>query len=568
MQYPTVDRVMDPMELTARLAKMSTDQLRTYAQMHSDDANVVALALAESKRRQVMKPQPQMQQQPTVLEQTLGQMGQQAESEELPEDVGIGQLPVRNMPEMAEGGIVAFARGGNSGEGQSDPVDVAIQAEGVTDPRQIAFIKAIYGQESGSGQNTKTSNRGAVGHMQVTPIAFKDVNRGDLDPSNKYDMARAGVRYALKSFQAAGGDPALAGVHYYSGPDGLKDAMRGKARVDRENPKAPDSLKYGQQIAERFASLAAPAAAAPAAPSTPQESSAFVGDIKSLWDKITGTDAEKKAYLDRYHQKRAEAAAENEAIKQYFTGTQSDYNLARGRANQTMYPSRGSHALFDKSVAEQPEAPASAPATPGMHPTSGYDPTEAWDDLNARPEATAPAPAAAAAPEEKTWFDRMSGDDWMTLGLGLLKSRSPYWQESLGTAGEAMMAGKRAAEKAALEKKKAEDEADYRNKYIGVLGQKDETAGQRFALDALSKAAKAAQDEIDTKSKTAEGIMALKDPAKWAQITAAVEAKHMQQAQRHIKAITGKEYDFSELMGNGPARADFTLNPGKGLVRN
>ena len=48
----------------------------------------------------------------------------------------------------------------------------ALKAEGVTG--QLAQIaRSIYMQESSGGKNTKTSNTGAVGGMQIIPSTFK-----------------------------------------------------------------------------------------------------------------------------------------------------------------------------------------------------------------------------------------------------------------------------------------------------------------------------------------------------------------------------------------------------------
>ncbi len=123
----------------------------------------------------------------------------------------------------------------------------ALAAEGVTGPlAELAF--GIYSQESGGGKNTKTSNRGAVGGMQVIPSTFREVADKDWDISNPEHNARAGIRYLKKLNQQAGGNPALTAAGYYGGPGGMEKARRGIGVSDPVNPHAPNTLEYGQQV--------------------------------------------------------------------------------------------------------------------------------------------------------------------------------------------------------------------------------------------------------------------------------------------------------------------------------
>lgn len=108
-------------ELTSRMAKMSDDQLRQYAQLHKDDPYTLALASSESKRRAQLRAggqQGAQGQQPTVADQALAQMGapapmpqaqpQSQAQAQLPENQGIGMLPAANMAGMADGGIAGY----------------------------------------------------------------------------------------------------------------------------------------------------------------------------------------------------------------------------------------------------------------------------------------------------------------------------------------------------------------------------------------------------------------------------------------------------------------------------
>lgn len=132
-----------------------------------------------------------------------------------------------------------------------DPFEDALKAEGLTG-KAAAIARSIYQQESSSGKNTKTSNAGAVGGMQIIPATFKSVADKDWDINDPTQNARAGIRYVKKLFEQAGGDPALTAAGYYGGPGGLEKARRGVAVSDPRNPNAPTTLQYGQQVAARI----------------------------------------------------------------------------------------------------------------------------------------------------------------------------------------------------------------------------------------------------------------------------------------------------------------------------
>jgi hypothetical protein len=141
-------------------------------------------------------------------------------------------------------------------------IDQALAAEGVQG-RAADFVRSIYQQESSSGGNTKTSNRGAVGGMQIIPSTFKLVANPDWDINNPVDNARAGIRYAMRQWNASRGNPAVAAAGYYGGDGGRVKAAQGVAVNDPKNPNAPNTLEYGQQVAARMGSSAPAAMPAP-----------------------------------------------------------------------------------------------------------------------------------------------------------------------------------------------------------------------------------------------------------------------------------------------------------------
>ena len=147
------------------------------------------------------------------------------------------------------------------------PIDNAIAAEAQS-PEEEAYLRSIFQQESSSGANTKTSNRGAVGIGQIQPGTFKEVADKGWDINNPHHNAQASARYALKHFRDAGGNAIVAAAGYYGGPGGASKAKEGVARSDPQNPSAPDTIEYGKEVANRLppwqkyvdaATIAAPA---------------------------------------------------------------------------------------------------------------------------------------------------------------------------------------------------------------------------------------------------------------------------------------------------------------------
>lgn len=148
---------------------------------------------------------------------------------------------------------------------KASPLDTALQAEGVTG--QLAELaRSVYKQESDSGANTKTSNANAVGDMQIKPETFASVADKDWNIKDPVQNARGGIRYLKQMYEQAGGDLKLAAAGYYGGPNGLEKARKGVAVSDPRNPKAPNTLQYGKQVADRALSAISGTAHAETAP--------------------------------------------------------------------------------------------------------------------------------------------------------------------------------------------------------------------------------------------------------------------------------------------------------------
>jgi len=270
----------------AQLRMMPDQKLLQYAQMHKNDPYIFPMAFQESNTRKQMRAAqyPQAAQAPKVVDQSLQEMAQP-----MPEDQGIATLPAPNMERLAGGGIVAFDDGGQV-PGYADSVEVpgyaggvfatakkkykqmkgyefeggpemfekALDAEGIKDPKQRAFLKAIHAQESDQALDAPTRDKsGAMGPMQVTKAAWTDVSaKGDelKSRADPFENMRAGIRYASTGWQKSGGDPVLAGTYYYGGPGGFAKAQRGEAVASSED-KGQTTLQYGKQVASRMPSM-------------------------------------------------------------------------------------------------------------------------------------------------------------------------------------------------------------------------------------------------------------------------------------------------------------------------
>jgi hypothetical protein len=269
----------------------------------------------------------------------------------LPEDQGIAQIPTPNMQRMADGGIAGYeddeegmATGGMGGmfnfAQQSEPVvrmaeggilnfsnggtkklsgselfDRALDMEGITNPRERAFLKALHAQESSGKATEKTSNRDAHGAMQILPATFKSVADPSMDINKPLDNMRAGIRYGMQGFTAAKGDPVLAGAYYYGGPSGMQKAAKGQAVSDPKNPKAPTTIDYGNSIAKRMTAML-PIGSAVA--ETPPKAG-----ITDLVSQIPGSKVAPPApgQKDRYITGNQGVIGAGETALQYLTGT-------------------------------------------------------------------------------------------------------------------------------------------------------------------------------------------------------------------------------------------------------
>jgi hypothetical protein len=204
-------------------------------------------------------PEPQMQPQQMAMPQGMAQ---------LPEDVGIASNPVPPM-QMAGGGIIAFAPGGDVDEDDDDDESYEDYLDELQRARLESMIRNVYqddGMSAGVGTsyieampkraveeikvskkekdkdgmedlmayvlkkesggrrydkegNLLTSPKGALGEMEVMPMTIQDPGFGVTPARNRSpdEIARVGRDY-LGAMMNRYGDPKLAAIAYNMGP--------------------------------------------------------------------------------------------------------------------------------------------------------------------------------------------------------------------------------------------------------------------------------------------------------------------------------------------------------------
>lgn len=101
--------ILQPQQLTSQLAQLSDQGLQQYTEMHKDDPYTVALAVSESRRRQQLRQAadaPQETPQGSVVDREIEGMA-------APVDMGLAAGVPDDAFEMADGGLVGYADGGD-----------------------------------------------------------------------------------------------------------------------------------------------------------------------------------------------------------------------------------------------------------------------------------------------------------------------------------------------------------------------------------------------------------------------------------------------------------------------
>lgn len=498
------------------LGMMPDTALQKFAAMHKDDPYIMALAVSESNRRAKarMSQAPQLAAQtPTVVDEEIAKMG------------GIAALPAQNLETMsaavggivgndydmavgyADGGMVErYQRGGNMSP--KTLFEQALDEEGVTDPRERAFLRSLHMQESSGGKTAPTSNRGARGAMQILPGTFAEVADKDMDINDPFDNMRAGIRYARKGLQASGGDPELAGVYYYGGPGGMRKAQQGVAVSDPMNPNAPNTLQYGKQIAKRMTDLlpissaqaATPQAASQTAPQSAAPTTGTPEGLEALGQRLDAARAAMRAGptvgTEAEFGVSSPAMEENERLRANLRAAESEYQKyastlgldrpalaapSRTRKSVVTTPTpvgqqiakevaRPDIAAQEERARVRAEEDAKKAAAQNAPKDDGaYDRTEtqkfitqaesargAAANMSDRQKETVIKAAEKVVPDA----DKYGPEDLFMFGLNLMASQNRSFLGALGEAGKAVIGERRARKKEAREE-------EYRTAMIG-----------------------------------------------------------------------------------------------------
>lgn len=563
----------------------SPQQLQQIAQQYQQQPNggaIIAAALAQAQKLKqlqsgMMSSDKAGSDEAPVVDEAIAGIA----SRETPEESGIARIPAPNIANMAEGGIVAFAGGGNPKGDRMPSFDEALDVEGVDDPKARAFLKALYGQESGSGADTRTSNKGAVGHMQILPGTFKGVADPDMDINNPFDNMRAGIRYGLQGLTAAKGDPVLAGAHYYGGPGGMKALAAGQARIDKDNPTYPNTRQYGQSVAKRMFDLlpmgAAQAEALP--PPRGQTAQAAPADVPSIYTGPGYTpegleelgqrldvirEAQSKAKPPSLRERKADpdAAKRYQALQDLNSQSQREYEkYAENIYNKPAFaaPSAGGKGVGTttlpaaQAVAKEVAAPdiaaqAKRQAEPQPYAGELRSGIQAEDKQGAagfdQPPEELPlsekkmvglAKEAIPASERKGWTDDML----MQFFLSMMAGQSPNALANIGAAGLGALKYGQEAKKAELERRK------------------DEQAIRTSEAEARYKTAQArsweSEEKTDAKLRIQAATLAQRDLEDWQKVNFGATPAQVAAKRQELFSIYTAALRQQDTMGAGAA---------------
>lgn len=251
-------------QITSRLASMPDQALQQYAAMHKNDPYTMALALAESNRRKQMRQGAQMQapQQPKVVDQEIAGMAQP-----MPEDTGIGQLPAPNMQGMAEGGIVAFRKGGDTSDDDYSPAFNAAY-------NRVRKIEGGYVKNDAGRGPTMYGINWTANQKALQDLGYTADTMRKLTPEDAKQIYKRDYWDAIKGENLAKNDPAFAQIALDTavnqgqgtarkliaqagGEPNKLLALRQRAYIDLATPKETDTPAQAERRKEHKANLGA-----------------------------------------------------------------------------------------------------------------------------------------------------------------------------------------------------------------------------------------------------------------------------------------------------------------------
>ncbi len=252
---------MNVNQMTSAFSKMPDAALKQYAMMHKNDPYTMSLVMSESNRRKQLRDgaQGQAPQQPTVVDQELAQMGAQPQA--MPENTGIGTLPQQPM-QMAEGGIIAFAKGGSPEDEQAE--EDRAKALGLFDYLKSANRNAGAAIADIASMPVR-GLAGAYDSAVVRPMRAMGANASYLSPfltPAGADVDSATPFADLQRTRDAAPNPAAMGAS--SNAD--RGTFAGQGATGTNTPAVPDTTGAADKGGIKDLTVAPRAAAAPAAP--------------------------------------------------------------------------------------------------------------------------------------------------------------------------------------------------------------------------------------------------------------------------------------------------------------
>jgi hypothetical protein len=246
-------------QITSKLALMPDAALKQFAEMHKQDPYSFSLAISESNRRKQIRSQvPPAQEQPKVADQELSAMTQ------LPEEVGIGALPVDMN--MASGGIVAFEDGGdvysNEGRGSKTAYREYALAKAKENGVDPVLVDSIFNIESGYKADAQ-SPTGPQGIGQLTKATGKAYGVNPEDRKDPYKNIDASIAFMADLNKKYAGDPAKIAVAYNQGETVLNKHLRANKGELNASSLPTEAQGYLKKL-QKFAFKLAPGATAQA----------------------------------------------------------------------------------------------------------------------------------------------------------------------------------------------------------------------------------------------------------------------------------------------------------------
>lgn len=242
-------------DITSYVKRLSDQQLTEafkQAQQEQDQERIMAL-MAEIQYRQEVRGAQAM---PQPMEQPMEQ--------------GLGAAPAGPMPQMASGGIVAFA-GGDAVKG--DPKEeyrayALKQADALGIDRGL--VDSIFQQESGYNASAKNPKSSASGIGQLTKDTAKSLGLTGRDVFDPYKNIDASLTFMSTLNKKYGGDPEKIAMAYHDGETVAdKHLKANQGSVNRAQLK-PEAQGYLVKTADKLAS-AGPAGLAGLAGTSPAQ---------------------------------------------------------------------------------------------------------------------------------------------------------------------------------------------------------------------------------------------------------------------------------------------------------